>query len=371
MIYLDNAATTRTEPEVVEAMLPYMTEYYGNPSANYKLADESLEAVENARKIIADFIGADSSEIIFTSGGTEADNMAIKSRMGNSFGCVRTSTIEHKAILNSISHVNALPSLLVDKNGVVRLDGFAFGGMNDLISVMFANNEIGTIQPVKKIADICHETGAKFHTDAVQAFGHIPINVKELGIDMMSASGHKMGAPKGIGFLYVSKGISIPPFIHGGGQENGMRSGTENVPAIVGLAKAVEIAKEKMADRYHKTETLRDFFESWIMWKIKGAKINGFDADRLPGHSNITFPGIRAEEMLEYLNMYDICASSGSACNSSDERPSHVLKAIGLTDDEANATLRFTMNHENTVDEMKFTIDKIIEFLTIKGIVIQ
>ena len=371
MTYLDNAATTRTNPEVVEAMLPYMTDYYGNPSANYNFADKSWQAVEDARKTIADFIGADPSEIIFTSGGTEADNMAIKSKMNSKFGYVRTSMIEHKAILNSISYVNALPSLLVDKNGVVRLDEFALGGMNDLVSVMFANNEIGTIQPVKKIADICHETGAKFHTDAVQAFGHIPINVKELGIDMMSASGHKMGAPKGIGFLYVSKGISIPPFIHGGGQENGMRSGTENVPAIVGFGKAVEIAKGNMEDRYRKTKNLRDFFESRIMGEVKKIKINGFDADRLPGHSNITFPGIRAEEMLEYLNMYGICASSGSACNSSDEQPSHVLKAIGLTDAEANATLRFTMNHENTVDEMKFTIDKIKEFLTIKGISIQ
>ena len=367
MIYLDNAATTKTDSMVVEAMLPYMTDYYGNPSANYTFANKSSEAVENARKTIADFIGADSSEIIFTSGGTEADNMAIKSCVGKLNSMVLTSPIEHKAIINSMSSVPSCSYLRVERNGVVLPNGINNTRYGDLVSVMMANNETGVVQPIKKIAEYAHVSGAKFHTDAVQAFGHIPIDVKELGIDMMSASGHKMGGPKGIGFLYVSNNISIPPFIHGGGQENGMRSGTENVPAIIGLAKAVEIAKEKMADRYHKTETLRDFFESWIMWKIKGTKINGFDADRLPGHSNITFPGIRAEEMLEYLNMYNICASSGSACNSSDGQPSHVLKAIGLTDDEANATLRFTMNHENTVDEIEYTIEKIKEFLEIKG----
>ena len=367
MIYLDNAATTRTDSKVVEAMLPYMTDYYGNPSANYKLADESLEAVENARKIIADFIGASSDEIIFTSGGTEADNMAIKSRSGKLNSMVLTSPIEHKAIINSLSSIPLCSYLRVERNGVVLPNGINNTKYGDLVSVMMANNETGVVQPIKKIAEYAHVSGAKFHTDAVQAFGHIPINVKELGIDMMSASGHKMGGPKGVGFLYVSNNVSIPPFIHGGGQENGMRSGTENVPAIVGFAKAVEIAKENMEDRYRKTKNVRDFFESRIMGEIKKIKINGFDADRLPGHSNITFPGIRAEEMLEYLNIYDICASSGSACNTRDNQPSHVLKAMGLTDNEANATLRFTMNHENTTDEIKFTIDKIKEFLVIKG----
>ena len=365
MIYLDNAATTRTAPEVVRAMMPYLTDFYGNPSASYDFGNRAWQAVQEAREIVAEFINADPSEIIFTSGGTEADNMAIKSKMNSKFGYVRTSTIEHKAILNSMSCVNAMPPLLVDKNGIVKLSGYALPGMNGMTSIMYANNEIGTIQPVKRIAYLCHQMGSIFHTDAVQVFGHIPINVKELGIDMMSASGHKMGAPKGIGFLYVSKGISIPPFIHGGGQENFMRSGTENVPAIVGLGRAVEIAKQKMNDRFYKTKELRDNFEKMIL-EIGDVKINGYNANRLPGHSNITFYGIRAEEMLEYLNMYGICASSGSACNTGDEKPSHVLKAIGLTDAEANATLRFTLNHENTIEELKFTVDKIKEFLAIK-----
>jgi len=364
MIYLDNAATTRTAPEAVRAMMPYLTDFYGNPSASYDFGNRAWQAVQEAREIVAEFINADPSEIIFTSGGTEADNMAIKSKAGNNLSFVRTSMIEHKAILNCMSSVSTLSPILVDKNGVVKLDE-RLAGMNDIVSVMMANNELGTIQPVKKIADLCHQTGAKFHTDAVQVFGHMPIDVKKIDIDMMSASGHKMGAPKGVGFLYVRKGLSIPPFIHGGGQENFMRSGTENVPAIVGLGRAVEITKQKMNDRFYETKELRDSFEKMIL-KIGDVKINGYNAKRLPGHSNITFYGIRAEEMLEYLNMYGICASSGSACNTGDEKPSHVLKAIGLTDAEANATLRFTMNHENTIEELKFTVDKIKEFLAIK-----
>ncbi len=364
MIYLDNAATTRTAPEVVRAMMPYLTDFYGNPSASYDFGNRAWQAVQEAREIVAEFINADPSEIIFTSGGTEADNMAIKSRSWSNFGFTVTSNIEHKAVLNSAKQTRRFPSLMANGNGVVKFTN-DIANQGDLVSVMMANNELGTIQPIEEIAKACYENGALFHTDAVQVFGHMPIDVKKIGVDMLSASGHKMGAPKGVGFLYVRKGLSIPPFIHGGGQENFMRSGTENVPAIVGLGRAVEIAKHEMNDRFYKTKELRDNFEKMIL-EIGDVKINGYNAKRLPGHSNITFYGIRAEEMLEYLNMYGICASSGSACNTGDEKPSHVLKAIGLTDAEANATLRFTMNHENTIEELKFTVNKIKEFLEIK-----
>ena len=364
MIYLDNAATTRTEPDVVEAMMPYFSEFYGNPSAYYSFANKSWAAVENSREVIAEFIGADPSEIIFTSGGSEADNMAL--HMGTARRLV-TSAIEHKAILNTGVLSGYIPRP-VNSDGVVQIGDIVD---DDLVSVMMANNELGTIQPIKEIAMKCREReGVLFHTDAVQAFGHIPINVKELGVDMMSVSAHKMGGPKGIGFLYVARDVPVFPLIHGGGQESGRRARTENVPAIVGFAKAVEIAKANMEARYHKTKEIRDFFESQIEW-IRGAKINGINAERLPGHSSVTFHGIRAEEMLEFLNMYGICASSGSACNTGDEEPSHVLKAIGLTDDEANSTLRFTMNHENTIDEMRIVVDKIKDFLVIRGVTIH
>ena len=362
MIYLDNAATTRTPPEVVRAMMPYLTDFYGNPSASYDFGNRAWQAVQEAREIVAEFIGADPSEIIFTSGGTEADNMAIK--WLSNYNSTVTSNIEHKAVLNSAKHTRWLKSLVVNENGVVQFnDDIASEG--NIVSVMMANNELGTIQPIEEIAKVCHENGAVFHTDAVQVFGHMPIDVKKIGVDMLSASGHKMGAPKGVGFLYLREGVYIPPFIDGGGQENFMRSGTENVPAIVGLGRAVEIVKHEMNDRFYKTKELRDIFEKMIL-EIGDVKINGYEAKRLPGHSNITFYGIRAEEMLEYLNIYGICASSGSACNTGDEKPSHVLKAIGLTDAEANATLRFTLNHENTIEELIFTVTKIKEFLDIK-----
>lgn len=368
MIYLDNAATTRTDPDAALAMLPYMTDFYGNPSADYGFAIESRRAVANERNIIADFIGAEPNEIIFTSGGTEADNMVTNSLAHSSSRWFLTSTLEHKAILNSINE-NRTIFIPNDMNGIVSADRIAGIQDGDVVSVMFANNELGTIQPITEIAEKVHEAGAYLHTDAVQAFGHVPINVKKMGIDMMSASGHKMGAPKGIGFLYVKKDLQwlITPIIRGGGQENHYRAGTENVPAIVGFGKAVEIARNTMDNRYIATKKLRDYFEDQLLKEVPNITINGRNVDRLPGHSSITFHGVRAEELLSYLDIYGICASSGSACNTGDEQPSHVLKAIGLTDNEANSTLRFSMNHRNTKEELNFTIGKIKEFLSIKN----
>lgn len=361
MIYLDNAATTRMEPGVLNAMLPYFEEYYGNPSASYTFAEKSRDAVEYAREIIADFIGADPEEIIFTSGGTEADNMAIKSfTWKSSDRWVYTSPIEHKAILNSLPY-KALKGE-VDSNGVLKPSGF-YVMPGDLFSLMYANNELGTIQPIKEIAQQCRTEGVYVHTDAVQAFGHIPINVKDLGVNMMSVSAHKMGGPKGIGFLYISSDTPMSPFISGGGQERFMRAGTENVPAIVGFGKAVEIIKPVVQERYDKMKETRDYFEDKMVDEISDIVINAKSVERLPGHSSITIRGIKAEELLEYLNQNEIYASSGSACNTGDEHPSHVLKAIGLTDEEANSTLRFTLNHENTKEEMDRVVKIVKEFV--------
>ena len=369
MIYLDNAATTKTAPEVVEAMLPYFTEMYGNPSSIYDFASKSKEGVSKARGQIADVLGAKKEEIYFTAGGSESDNWALKATFeaykskGNH---IITTKIEHHAILHTCEYLEKergakITYLDVDENGIVKLDELekAITPETILISVMFANNEIGTIQPIKEIGEIAKEHDILFHTDAVQAFGQIPINVDELHIDMLSASGHKLHGPKGIGFLYIRKGLKLRSFIHGGAQERKRRAGTENVPGIVGLGKAVSIAVETMDERIkHETE-VRDYMIEKIKKTIPYCRLNGDRTKRLPNNINFSFQFVEGESLLIMLDMEGICASSGSACTSGSLDPSHVLLAIGLPHEIAHGSLRMTLSEETTIEDADYVIDKL------------
>lgn len=372
IIYLDNAATTRTKPEVVEAMLPYFTEHYGNPSSVYDFSGPAKEAVSEARQLIADAIGAQAREIYFTGGGTEADNWAIKAaadaykEKGNH---IITSKIEHHAVLHTCEYLEKhgfeVTYLDVDENGVVKLEELkkAIRPETILISIMFANNEIGTIQPIGEIGKIAKEHGILFHTDAVQAFGHLPIDVNDLSIDMMSASGHKINGPKGIGFLYIRTGVKIRSFIHGGAQERKRRAGTENVVGIVGFGKAVQLAMSTMEERACHERELRDYLMERIMEEIPYTRINGDRTNRLPNNANFAFQFIEGESLLIMLDSKGICGSSGSACTSGSLDPSHVLLAIGLPHEIAHGSLRLTMSEENTKEDMDFVVE------SIKGIV--
>lgn len=368
MIYLDNAATTKTAPEVVEAMLPYFTEYYGNASSIYKLGSESKQATIKARETIAKTLGAEPSEIYFTAGGSESDNWALKATFeayrskGNH---IITSKIEHHAILHTCEYLEKngaeVTYLDVDENGVVDLEQLkkAIRPETILISIMYANNEIGTVQPIKEIGEIAAEHGILFHTDAVQAYGQLPIDVNDLHIDMLSASGHKLNGPKGIGFLYINKKVKIRSFVHGGQQERGRRAGTENVPGIVGLAAAAERAFRIMEDKTKKEIELRDYFISRIQKEIPYAKLNGHPSKRLPNNINFSFEFIEGESMLIMLDMKGICGSSGSACTSGSLDPSHVLLAIGLPHEKAHGSLRLTLSEENTKEEMDLVADEL------------
>lgn len=371
-IYLDNAATTKTRSEVVEAMLPYFTEKFGNPSSIYEFASQNKKAVDESRSIIAKALGADSSEIYFTGGGTESDNWAIKatadaySQKGNH---IITSKIEHHAVLHTCEYLEKhgyeVTYLDVDENGIIKLDQLkkAIRPTTILITIMFANNEIGTIQPVKEIGKIAKEHNILFHTDAVQAFGQVPVDVNDLGIDMLSASAHKLGGPKGIGLLYIRKGIKIRSFIHGGAQERQRRAGTENVPGIVGFGKAVEIALETMDARAQKEIELRDYLITRVLKEIPYTRVNGDRLRRLPNNVNFSFQFIEGESLLIMLDMNHICASSGSACTSGSLDPSHVLLAIGLPHEIAHGSLRLTLSEENTKEEIDYTVDKIKEIV--------
>ena len=369
MIYLDNAATTKTAPEVVEAMLPYFTEMYGNPSSVYDFAGKSKDAVTKGREQIANVLGAKKEEIYFTAGGSEADNWALKATFeaykskGNH---IITTKIEHHAILHPCEYLEKergakITYLDVDENGVVKLDELekAITPETILISVMFANNEIGTLQPIKEIGMIAKEHGILFHTDAVQAFGQVPINVDELGIDMLSSSGHKLNGPKGIGFLYIRKGVKIRSFVHGGAQERKRRAGTENVPGIVGFGVAAERAMHSMADRTAKEVLVRDHLISRITSEIPYAKLNGHPKKRLPNNVNVSFQFVEGESMLLMLDSFGICASSGSACTSGSLDPSHVLLAIGLPHEIAHGSLRLTLSEETTMEDADFVVDKL------------
>lgn len=372
LIYLDNAATTQVYPEVVDAMLPFFTEHYGNPSAIYSFADEAESAVDKARGEVANLIGAKKEEIYFTGGGSESDNWALKATAeaySNKGKHIITTAIEHHAILHTAQwlekHGFEVTYVGVDEDGKVKLDELKAAIRPDtiLISVMAANNEIGTIEPLKEIGAIAKEHGILFHTDAVQAFGHIPINVDEMNIDMLSASGHKLNGPKGIGFLYIRKGVKIRSFIHGGAQERKRRAGTENVPGIVGFGKAVEIAMATMEERTKKEIELRDYLIDRVLAEVPYTRLNGDRECRLPNNVNFSFQFIEGESLLIMLDMAGICGSSGSACTSGSLDPSHVLLSIGLPHEIAHGSLRLTLGEENTKEEMDYVIEKI------KGIV--
>ena len=372
LIYLDNAATTKTAPEVVEAMLPYFSESYGNPSSVYSFASKNKDAVTEQREVIARALGAKSNEIYFTAGGTESDNWALKATAeayASRGKHIITTKIEHHAILHTGEYLEGrgfeVTYLDVDDKGLVRPEDVEAAIRPDtiLISVMFANNEIGTIEPIKAIGEIARRHNVLFHTDAVQAFGQVPINVDELGVDMLSASGHKLNGPKGIGFLYIRKGVKIRSFIHGGAQERKRRAGTENVPGIIGLGKAVERAVATMAERSAKEIGLRDHLISRVLEEIPYCRLNGDPVDRLPNNANFSFQFIEGESLLIMLDMKGICASSGSACTSGSLDPSHVLLAIGLPHEIAHGSLRLTLGEETTREDIDYVVDSLKEIV--------
>ena len=373
MIYLDNAATTKTAPEVVEAMLPYFTEFYGNASTVYDFAANSKAAIAKGRQQIADVIGAKKEEIYFTAGGSESDNWALKATFEaykNKGNHIITTKIEHHAILHTCEYLEKergakVTYLDVDENGFIDLDELqkAITPETILISVMFANNEIGSIQPIKEIGRIAKEHNILFHTDAVQAFGQIPIDVEKMHIDMLSASGHKLNGPKGIGFLYIRKGVKIGSFIHGGAQERKRRAGTENVPGIVGYGKAAEIAAKTMKERTAKEIELRDHLIDRVLAEVPYTRLNGHRTNRLPNNANFSFQFVEGESLLILLDNNGICGSSGSACTSGSLDPSHVLLAIGLPHEIAHGSLRLTLSAETTMEDIDFVVDCIKQII--------
>ena len=371
-IYLDNAATTKVDKEVVDVMLPYFSEIYGNPSSIYSFAGKATKAVADARSQIAASIGANQSEIYFTGGGSESDNWALKA-IAESYKDkgkhIITSKIEHHAILHTCEWLEKqgfeITYLDTDEEGIVHPETLESAIREDtiLVSVMFANNEIGTIEPVKELGSIAHKHGALFHTDAVQAFGHVPIDVNEMNIDLLSASGHKFNGPKGIGLLYIRKGIKIKSFIHGGAQERSLRAGTHNVPGIVGMAKACEIAHNKMQERLEYETNLRDYQIDRVLNEVPYARLNGARDTRLPNNVNFCFRFIEGESLLILLDQAGICGSSGSACTSGSLDPSHVLLAIGLPHEIAHGSLRLTLSDETTKEDIDYTIEKVKEIV--------
>ena len=371
-VYLDNAATTKVRPEVVEAMLPYFTEIYGNASAVYDFGQKCKQAIEDARETIGSSIGTRASNIYFTAGGSESDNWALKgvAEVYKDKGKhIITTKIEHHAILHTCAYLEQqgyeVTYLDVDADGLVSPEDVKKAIRPDtiLISVMFANNEIGTIEPIKEIGAIAHEHGILFHTDAVQAYAQVSIDVEKMHIDLLSASGHKLNGPKGIGFLYIRQGLKLKSFIHGGAQERKRRAGTENVPGIVGLGKAVEIAMATMDERIKKESELRDYLIARIEDEIPFAKLNGHRVKRLPNNINFCFRFIEGESMLIMLDMAGICGSSGSACTSGSLDPSHVLLAIGLPHEIAHGSLRLTLSDEITKDQLDYVVDHLKEIV--------
>ena len=371
-VYLDNAATTKVRPEVVEAMLPYFTEIYGNASAVYDFGQKCKQAIEDARETIGSSIGTRASNIYFTAGGSESDNWALKgvAEVYKEKGKhIITTKIEHHAILHTCAYLEQqgyeVTYLDVDADGLVSPEDVKKAIRPDtiLISVMFANNEIGTIEPIEEIGAIAHEHGILFHTDAVQAYAQVPIDVEKMHIDLLSASGHKLNGPKGIGFLYIRQGLKLKSFIHGGAQERKRRAGTENVPGIVGLGKAVEIAMATMDERIKKESELRDYLIARIEDEIPFAKLNGHRVKRLPNNINFCFRFIEGESMLIMLDMAGICGSSGSACTSGSLDPSHVLLAIGLPHEIAHGSLRLTLSDEITKDQLDYVVDHLKEIV--------
>lgn len=365
LIYLDHAATTPTRKEVVDAMLPYFSELYGNPSSIYSFASQNKDVIEEAREKVANAIGALDREIFFTSGGTESDNWAIRGIAENyksKGNHIITTTIEHHAVLHTCEFLEKngyeVTYLEVDGDGLISLDALkaAIKDTTILISIMFANNEVGTVQPIKEIGAIAKEAGVLFHTDAVQAVGHIPVDVKDMNIDLLSLSGHKLYGPKGIGALYIKKGIRLRSYIHGGAQEKKRRGGTENVPAIVGFGYAIEKAMSVMEEESARQTELRDYLIEQVLEKVPYCKLNGHRTKRLPNNVNISFEFIEGESLLIMLDMKGICASSGSACTSGSLDPSHVLLAIGLPHEIAHGSLRISLGEQNTKEELDFLV---------------
>lgn len=365
MIYMDNAATTKVTDSVLNAMLPYLRENYGNASAIYSLGQKSRAAIENSRIKIAEILKTKPSEIYFTSSGTESDNWVIKESLNpREKHHIISSRIEHPAILNSLKAVKSLGSdyslISVDQEGFVNLDELSekIRDNTKLISIMFANNEIGTIEPIEEISKIARENNILLHTDAVQAMGNVKFNLRDLDVDMLSISGHKLGAPKGIGILYIKEGTEISPFINGGEQERGMRASTENVASIVGIGRALEDAYVNIDANIEYTRDLRDYTIEKLL-NIDGIILNGPREKRLPGNINITLKDTKPQTMVQYLDMYDICVSSGSACAAGSINPSHVLRAIGRNEEDSLSMLRLSLNHNNTRKECDYVVEKI------------
>lgn len=382
MIYLDHAATTPMLPEVLEAMMPYQKEYYGNPSTIYEFGEKSREAIEQARSVIAATLHAREEEIYFTSGGTESDNWALKEAANlyarthpGQHGHILTSPIEHHAIINTCEELKAMGCsvtfLPVDETGLVLLGKVEENIQENtcLLTVMYANNEIGTIQPIEELSRIAKKNQLIFHTDAVQAYGHMPIDVRS-GIDMLSVSAHKFGGPKGVGFLYIRKEIDLPSFIQGGAQESNRRAGTENVPGIVGMGKAAEMAHRRMWEENRRIKRMRDRLVYRVLREIPEVKFMGNVKKRLSNNANFCFNGIVGESAAILLDTQGICVSSGSACSTGQTEVSHVLKAIGVPEQWAQGALRFTLGAENTMEEVDYTVEKlkyILEDMRRKG----
>lgn len=373
MIYMDNAATTPVNREVYKAMLPYFEEYYGNASSVYRFAGKSTKAVDEARQTIADYLNAKPKEIYFTAGGSESDNWALKATafaLRNKGKHIITTKIEHHAILHTCEYLEGLgfevTYLNVDENGLVCIDEVAKAIREDtiLISIMFANNEIGTIEPIKEIGALAHEKGIYFHTDAVQAYGHVPIDVNELNIDMLSASAHKINGPKGVGLLYIRENVKIGSFIHGGAQERGKRAGTLNTPGIVGFAKATQVAKDTLNCRADYERELRDYLIKRVLDEIPYTKLNGDKTNRLTNNVNFSFRFIEGESLLIMLDQKGVCGSSGSACTSGSLDPSHVLLAIGLPHEIAHGSLRLTISDANTKEEVDYVVESLKEIVS-------
>lgn len=368
-VYLDHSATTYVKQEVLDEMFPYFSQNFGNPSSLYKLGKNNKNAVELSKSRISNAIGANANEIYFTAGGSEADNWAIKGiafaneKKGNH---IITTNIEHPAIINSCEflkkHGFEVTYLNVDEYGMINLDELkkAIRPTTILISVMFANNEIGTLQPIQEIGEIAKENKIYFHTDAVQAVGSVKIDVKKMNIDMLSMAGHKFYGPKGIGVLYIKDGVEIENLIHGGGQENGKRAGTENVPAVVGIGKAIDIAYNEFDKNTEKILALRERLINGIETKIPDVRLNGHRKLRLPGNANFSFEGVDGGTLLEMLNLHGISASSGSACSAKNVKPSHVLTAIGLSDNIVKGSIRFSIGTQNTEEDIDYTLDVLV-----------
>lgn len=368
MIYLDNAATTQVKPEVTKAMMPYFHEKYGNPSSLYEIGVENKEAISKARADIAETLGAGEQEIYFTSGGTESDNWALRNAAENyqdKGKHIITSTIEHHAITHTCEYLQKkgfeITYINVDECGMIKINELKNAIRKDtiLISVMFANNEVGTIEPIAEIGRIAKQADVLFHTDAVQAYCHIPISVKDLGIDMLSASGHKICGPKGVGFLYVREGIRLSPMIFGGAQEHKMRAGTENVPGIVGMAEAARLSHKVLTVNMEKERRMRDYLVKRIMHEIPYVRFNGSKTSRLPGNASFSFRYVDGQTLVVMLDMEGVCASGGSACTSGSQTPSHVLSAMGIPDNIALGTLRLTVGADTTREEADKTVNAI------------